>query len=312
MNNPSHSDFLEALSARMADEARDILEKLHAQESLGLFAGGKWLRSQLAYVLHAKYGDQFIEQTLAMELLHVSTLVHDDVIDHAELRRGESTISNIHGDGTGILAGDLLMMRSLEIAQKSMPAWLHREFVKTYEGICIAQNDELMWRGKLRTQEQYEKVSLGKTGLLYGFAAKLGCGASEGAAAYEKIVQDIAYAFQIVDDIDDMVTWLGDDTAHASKRAELDVELGNYTLPVILAFEKKKFAGPASIVRVSKSEWQKAILESHMVAKTVLEKAEHEIGNLPDSRQKTAFMAWAEPMIDQLEAKSATIDTLRI
>lgn len=310
----SQEEFLAAVNERVKREAGDILARLRCSDALGMVSQGKRLRALLLYSLSEQPGETSVVAASAIELFHAATLVHDDIIDEATTRRNQPTISHAHGLGTAMMVGDAFFARAAELARQSLPDELQAEFYELYVRIAEAQNDELLWRKKLRSEEVYRDISHGKTGLLYEFCVR---SAAKSPKVYEEIVARIAYAFQLVDDIDDAVMWRGEARTHASKLAEFDIDLGNITLPAILTLNRRgivseNFAGMDDIDLLSDDEWQYGIDESRKRAAALAHESRELLSGIASSEQKERFAAWAEPMIRQLETKSVTIDSLRV
>lgn len=309
----TRDEFLAAVNAAVRREAEKILVEFHCQDTLDMVSEGKRLRPLLVYGLSETVDEQTVQTAVAIELFHAATLVHDDIIDNASTRRGHPTISAAYSEGMAIMVGNALFARAVDLAGQSLSLERLHEFVELYTGVAVAQNDELLERGHLRSEQTYERICRGKTGLLYTFCVTVG----DAPAVYAEIVGQIAYAFQIVDDIDDLVTWRGEGQAHASKQAEFDIDLGNITLPVILAFARRgvnsqNFVDMAQIDELSQEDWTTGIDESRARAAALVATAREKLASIADSAQKTHFSVWAEPMMQQLETKSASIDSLHV
>jgi len=203
-----------------------------------LRAGGKRYRPLLAQVaaeLGGRPGPAPVEAGVAVELVHVGSLYHDDVIDEADSRRGEVSVNHNWTNTVAILAGDFLLARASEIA-----APLGEEAValiaRTYATLCEGQVQELHFEGDLsHGVDGYLQVIGGKTASLIRTSARLGAitgGADrETVDAISEWAWEMGIVFQIADDILDLVAseeWLG-------KPAGSDVGEGVYTLPVLLA-----------------------------------------------------------------------------
>jgi heptaprenyl diphosphate synthase len=204
----------------------------------GLAAGGKRYRPLLAQVaaeLGGKPGNEPIEAGVAVELVHLGSLYHDDVIDEAETRRGEVSVNENWTNTIAILAGDFLLARASEVA-----APLGTEAValiaRTYATLCEGQVLELQLANDLdHGPEEYYRVIGGKTASLIRTSARLG--AMTGGADPETIdaISDWAWemglVFQLADDVLDFVAseqWLG-------KPAGSDIGEGTFTLPLLYA-----------------------------------------------------------------------------
>jgi len=203
-----------------------------------LSAGGKRYRPLLAQVaaeLGGHQGTDSVEAGVSVELVHLGSLYHDDVIDEAETRRGQPSVNENWSNTVAILAGDFLLARASEIA-----APLGEEAValiaRTYATLCEGQVRELIYTDKLNHgTEGYYSVIGGKTASLIRTSARLG--AITGGAADDTVeaISDWAWemgmVFQITDDVLDLIA----SDEFLGKPAGSDIGEGTFTLPVILA-----------------------------------------------------------------------------
>ena len=201
-------------------------------------AGGKRYRPLLAQVaaeLGSVQGRAPVEAGVAVELVHLGSLYHDDVIDEAETRRGETSVNHNWTNTIAILAGDFLLARASEVA-----APLGEEAValiaRTYATLCEGQVRELQYEGTLdHGPNGYFRVIGGKTASLIRTSARLGAitgGAdSEAIEAISEWAWEMGIVFQMTDDVLDLVA----DESFLGKPAGSDIGEGVYTLPVILA-----------------------------------------------------------------------------
>ncbi len=207
-----------------------------------LAAGGKRYRPLLAQVAAEIGGDPGggpVAAGVAVELVHLGSLYHDDVIDEAESRRGAVAVNANWSNTVAILAGDFLLARASETA-----APLGTEAVsllaRTYADLCEGQIQELQLTGDLEQGlDGYTRVVRLKTASLIRTSARLGAmagGAPPGhVEAVSRWAHDVGMAFQITDDVLDLVAteeFLG-------KPAGSDIGEGTFTLPVLYAL-----AGP--------------------------------------------------------------------
>lgn len=204
----------------------------------GLGAGGKRYRPLLSAVaaeLGPSTGDGPVEAGVAVELVHLGSLYHDDVIDEADSRRGESSVNANWNNTVAILAGDFLLARASEVA-----APLGEEAValiaRTYATLCEGQVLELVFTDDLDHGEaEYFRVIGGKTASLIRTSARLGAmtaGADrETIEAISEWAWEMGMVFQITDDVLDLIA----DEEFLGKPAGSDIGEGTFTLPVLLA-----------------------------------------------------------------------------
>lgn len=207
----------------------------------GIRAGGKRYRPLLAQVAAELGPDRDaggpVEAGVAVELVHLGSLYHDDVIDEAETRRGQPSVNHNWTNTVAILAGDFLLARASEVA-----APLGEEAValiaRTYATLCEGQVLELQYTNDLsHGPEGYFQVIGGKTASLIRTSARLGAltaGATPDAVeAISEWAWEMGLVFQMTDDVLDFVA----DDDFLGKPAGSDIGEGVFTLPVLLAAE---------------------------------------------------------------------------
>lgn len=206
-----------------------------------LLAGGKRFRPLLA-LLAAEFGpaddDRRIEAGVAVELIHVGSLYHDDVIDEADTRRGAPSVNTNWSNTVAILAGDFLMARASETAATHLSQESVRLLAATYAELVEGQTRELQLLDSLgHTVEAYEKVIGGKTASLIRTSARLGAMAADAepdvVEALSVWAWELGMVFQIADDALDLVA----DEATIGKPAGSDIAEGTFTRPLLLAAE---------------------------------------------------------------------------
>ena len=206
-------------------------------------AGGKRLRP--AFVIAAALSldpmgdksesltDEMVRGGVAVELVHLGSLYHDDVMDEAETRRGIEAVNHRWGNLTAILAGDFLLAKASELAA-SLGTEVAELLAATIGHLCEGQVRELQLIYDIgRSEEQYLQAISGKTAALYATSCRIG-GIVSGAD--RSVVDQLsefghAYgmAFQVVDDILDLIAT----DEELGKPSGNDLREGVYTLPVI-------------------------------------------------------------------------------
>lgn len=177
--------------------------------------------------------DAMVQGGVAVELVHLGSLYHDDVMDEAETRRGIEAVNHRWGNLTAILAGDFLLAKASELAA-SLGTEVAELLAATIGRLCEGQVRELqLIYDVTRTEEQYLQAIAGKTAALYATSCRIG-GLVAGAnrAVVDRLTEfGHAYgmAFQVVDDILDLVAT----DEELGKPSGNDLREGVYTLPVI-------------------------------------------------------------------------------
>ncbi len=200
-------------------------------------AGGKRLRPAL-YLLCTKCGEADRQQTLpiamAIELIHMATLVHDDVIDNAEIRRGVPTASACWGNHTAVLAGDYLFAKAFSVVAALGKNDVLKILSDAVSSMCEGEiiQTHYMFNPDL-TEEDYLNLIAKKTADFMAVTCQLG-GMSAGlltdeVAALRRFGYLIGMAFQITDDILDLTA----SAPQLGKPVDNDLRNGIFTLPLI-------------------------------------------------------------------------------
>lgn len=206
-----------------------------------LAAGGKRIRPMLA-LLSGYFGDptdpRLVPASVALELVHVATLYHDDVIDEAESRHGVAS-ANARWDNTvAILTGDYLFARASEISTELGPE-VCRILAQTIAVLCDGQIREVdTARRTDQTQGKYLEVIRRKTAALIATSCRLGAMMSDAPPEHVDTLEDfgasLGLAFQLSDDIMDLKS----SQLELGKEPGVDLKEGVYTLPVLHALER--------------------------------------------------------------------------
>ena len=205
-------------------------------------AGGKRLRPMLTLgtaALCQYSGDRHIKLAACVEFIHTATLLHDDVVDASELRRGKLTANSVWGNQPSVLVGDFLFSRAFQLMVSD--GSLHVLKLLSNASAVIAEGEvhQLLTTNDTTTSESdYLEVIQSKTAELFSAAARIGAVVSDRPKIEEEALAaygtNLGVAFQLVDDALD----------YSARQAELgktigdDFSEGKITLPVILAFRR--------------------------------------------------------------------------
>ena len=213
-------------------------------------SGGKRLRPLVLLLAGRSYDydlDRLVPAAAGVELLHTASLVHDDTIDRAALRRGKPTLNSMLSSGAVILLGDYLFAQSAMLAAATGNPRVVAIFASTLADICDGQLREMFHAHRLdQSREEYEKRIFGKTAALFAGSAEMGAllgrapeSHVDGLRAYGA---DVGMAFQIIDDVLD----LREGTQRLGKPAGNDLRQGTVTLPTMLYAMRLSPHEPAS------------------------------------------------------------------
>ncbi|QTM99657.1 heptaprenyl diphosphate synthase component II [Sediminibacillus dalangtanensis] len=269
-----------------------------------LQAGGKRLRPVFV-LLAAKFGHYDIERmktiAVSMELIHMASLVHDDVIDESELRRGEPTVKSKWDNRVAMYTGDYIFARSLEYLTSLEKPRAHKQLSETIVELCIGEVEQI--RDKYVVNQNvrnYLRRIKRKTALLISSSCRLGAIAAEVPEPYEKALYRYGYhigmSYQIIDDILDFTAT----EKELGKPAGSDLLQGNLTLPVFYAMEdplfrtelKTLFDDPSRLTNrdirpfIDRIKASGAIERSYDLSEKYLLKAYQSLDELPDIKAK--------------------------
>ncbi len=205
-------------------------------------ANGKMLRPALI-LLAGRLGRRprdLTDLAAAVELLHVATLIHDDVIDEAATRRGVPTVHAVHGVKGAVLAGDWLFSRCFRLASESSSPENARALAALIGALCaeeIHQDlERFLWP---RSERNYLRKIAGKTAALIALSLRVGAAETRASASVVSALTRAGWAagmaFQIVDDVLDYEA----DAGALRKPVAADFRDGLCTLPLILALERE-------------------------------------------------------------------------
>jgi geranylgeranyl pyrophosphate synthase len=242
-----------------------------------LSAGGKRLRPALTLICAQLCGDdgespnaRIVTCAAAIELTHTTTLLHDDVVDQADTRRGRPTARLLWGNETSVLVGDYLFAQVfVTAAQKGFGELMQPLAIATAQ-MCAGELLETQTRGYFEMSEkQYREIIALKTASLVDCACRLGAMAMDAdEATVEKLARfghDIGMAFQIVDDVFDITATEG----RIGKPVGNDIREGDITLPMLRALQvcpeseqaelRRILSAAAKEAEVSEADVQRAL-----------------------------------------------------
>jgi octaprenyl-diphosphate synthase len=206
-----------------------------------LFSGGKRLRP-LLMVLSARLcgynGDQDKIYSTIFEYLHAATLLHDDLVDGASIRRGKPVAHSIFGKSTAVLVGDFLLARGLSIAAKTQKIKVIEIIAGITENMSQGEIHQLLKKEHFdMTESEYLEIIRRKTAVLIQGACHVGALLANASMDCENALAEyghqVGMAFQMADDLLDYTS----DTIVLGKTVGADLREGKLTLPVIHAIE---------------------------------------------------------------------------
>jgi octaprenyl-diphosphate synthase len=235
------SEDMAVVDAELARLTREGLSPATDSAAHLLEAGGKRIRPLTVLLSAACFGPvppAARDLAVVAELVHLATLLHDDVVDDGQERRGRPTPRRLWGNAVSVLAGDLLLTHALERTAATALAAVLSDLVATLRRLVDGEVVQLRGRTDLDLREEvYFRIVRDKTASLFAWAARAGAAAgrasADAAAALGDFGARVGVAFQLVDDVLD---YQGD--PHATGKALLtDLVEGKLTLPLVRAIE---------------------------------------------------------------------------
>lgn len=226
---------VESTLARAVETEDSLMRRLLGMVLPG---GGKRLRPALALLsgrINRHEPEPLVSFAAALEMLHTATLVHDDIVDDAGLRRGEETLNVRLNNSIAVLVGDYMFAQSAAHVAATGHLDVIKSFAQASMAVIGGQIDEAWADGGVNlTSEQYMRRIGSKTAALFALAAEGGALLSDAPEAVASDLgrygYDLGLAFQIVDDILDVVG----DQRDMGKPVGNDIRQGTVTLPAIL------------------------------------------------------------------------------
>lgn len=271
-------------------------------------SGGKRIRP-LMTIASTRLFDQTTDRpyrlAAAVEFIHTATLLHDDVVDESDQRRGQPSANTVFGNQSSVLVGDFLFSRAFELMVADGSIEVLRILSNAAAVITEGEVLQLSIQSKLETTlEQYLEVIAAKTAVLFSAACEIGPVIAGQPANIQKALHDYGHnlgmAFQIADDLLDYQA----DESELGKTVGDDFREGKMTSPVIFAlqtasesdkeFWKRTFEGhniTENDLQTAKTliKAQKADQKTHDLAVSFVEKAKSALSAIPPSPLKTTL-----------------------
>ncbi|WP_025729096.1 heptaprenyl diphosphate synthase component II [Heyndrickxia ginsengihumi] len=274
-----------------------------------LKAGGKRIRPVFV-LLGAKFGDYHIQQVknvaVALELIHMATLVHDDVIDDSELRRGKPTVKAEWDNRIAMYTGDYILATALQYMTKIDNILAHQVLSNSLVEVCIGEIEQI--KDKYRFDQHlkdYLRRIKRKTALLIAISCQLGAISTNAEEKVHRTLFRFGYyvgmSYQIIDDILDFTGT----EEQLGKPAGEDLRQGNITLPALFAMEDERIKKKIERVHEHTTKEEMSIIiqsiidcgaieRSYEVSQKYLKKALETLDMLPNQRIKKTLAQLAK------------------
>jgi len=235
----SEMTAMEALMRRTLSNTDPFVDEI-VQYSLQI--GGKRLRPALVFLTGKTVGhitEQHVQAAAALEFVHTATLIHDDILDGATIRRHLETFNVRWNAQIGVLAGDLLLTKALELITQTGEMNVIRALTEACKQTCEGELRQIGAMGRFdMSTEEYVQIIAGKTAPLLACSAEIGAfyasATSPVIERFRSFGQKLGLAFQIIDDVLDLVG----ETDTAGKTLRTDLIHRKPTLPLILYLQE--------------------------------------------------------------------------
>lgn len=237
---------LDMVERRLHDEVHTSQYNLKKASAHLLKAGGKRIRPVFV-LLAGKFGRydvaKLTQVAAALELIHMASLVHDDVIDDAATRRGTPTVKSEWGDRMAMYTGDYIFARALVLLAEFSDVRIHQLLSESIVAMCEGEIEQIRdFYNKEQNLRTYLRRIKRKTALLLSVSCTLGAMVAECSPREVRLLERYGYnagmAFQIIDDILDLTST----PKKLGKPVGSDLRQGNLTLPVLFALQNSRDA----------------------------------------------------------------------
>ena len=316
MRKPSLEPLMALVGDDLAKVNRAILDRLESRVPLIpqlaghlIASGGKRLRPILTLAssrMCGYTGERHVGLAASVEFIHTATLLHDDVVDDSDLRRGSATANALWGNQASVLVGDFLFTRAFQFMVEDGSLEVLRVLANASAVIAEGEVLQLESANDLDTsEEQYMEIITAKTAALFAAACRIGALIASRPSREEKALEsygrNLGIAFQLVDDALDYSA----QQATLGKTIGDDFSEGKITLPVILAFGRGNAEERSFWRRVMEEVDQRdgdleraiGLLHAHGALQDSVDRARHygsiardALGLFPDSEVRRALI----------------------
>jgi octaprenyl-diphosphate synthase len=251
-------DDLDDIEKALSDNLNPYLDLVSEVAGHILFSGGKRLRP-LLMILSARIcgydGDYEKTFSTALEYLHAATLLHDDLVDEATLRRGKPVAHSKWGSSITVLVGDYLLARALSISAGTGRLRVVQILAGLTENMSQGEVHQLMRKGDISlTEDEYKEVIRRKTAMLFEAACRVSAIIADATEEQEKALAEYGHnlgiAFQMADDLFDYTL----QTSDFGKEVGADLREGKLTLPVIYALQQARSGDRDLMIKIIRDQ----------------------------------------------------------
>jgi octaprenyl-diphosphate synthase len=311
--------FLEAVHARLVEQVNEFDSAINPYAEHVLSGHGKHLRPALvALTANAlgKLNEPHTKVAVIIEMVHLATLVHDDVMDEGEIRRGRPTLAARWGNEIAVLFGDCLFAQALKLAASFPTPEICRTVAMSTNTVCSGEILQTQHRRDFQLSlGEYFRVLEMKTAELFALSSELAAYLSGASSVQQAALRQFGLAFGTAYQVyDDCVDLFGSEAA-AGKSLGTDLAKGKLTLPVLLLWERATTAERARLEYLV-HDWQDGALvevgallaqydtltPSVASIHQYLEKARRMLRAMPESHGRACLLGLTEYLARQTDA----------
>jgi len=238
--------FLEKVAAQLALQISAFEPEIAGYAQYALVSQGKQLRPALVALSGAAAGrtsENLVTVAVIIEMVHLATLVHDDVMDAAQMRRRRPTLAANWGNEISVLLGDCLFAQAVKLAAGFPTTEICRAVASATKTVCSGEILQTQQRGNFQlTLEEYFRMLAMKTAELFALSCELGSGQTKAPAPIRTALRNygmaLGTAYQVYDDCLDL---FGQEF-EAGKSLGTDLANGKFTLPILMAWKRAEDA----------------------------------------------------------------------
>jgi len=305
---------MEQVEHLLHETLKGVEEPLHSMLSRSL-CGGKRLRAALVILAGQMFvpsSAPFFGLAAAVEMLHVATLIHDDLVDESPMRRGHKTLHATWSAGAAVLAGDYLLAQATALIAELKHPRILGLFAEALCTLCAGEIKQMFpVQGKRKQREDYYLSIEAKTASLFAAAIEMAGILAEARepeiAALRRFARELGISFQIVDDVLDLTS----NESQLGKPAGSDLRQGLLTLPALYYLEQVQDDAAISAVLSGQYEEQRvqaaieAICSSGAIEASLAEARAHArqgqeaLATLPDSAARQMLYSLTEYVVQR-------------
>ncbi|MGB7768778.1 MAG: polyprenyl synthetase family protein [Verrucomicrobiia bacterium] len=316
--------FLQAVTQQLIEQVNGFDPQIVPYAQYALNGGGKHLRPTLVALAANTIGettDAHVNAAVIIEMVHLATLVHDDVMDEAEIRRSQPTLAANWGNEIAVLFGDCLFAQALKLAASFPTPEVCRAVAMATNTVCSGEILQTRHRRKFRvSQREYFRVIEMKTAELFTLSCDLAGFLSGAKPEHRTALRQFGAAFGTAYQVyDDCVDLFGSEAA-AGKSLGTDLAKGKLTWPVLLAWERANAAERAHLENLV-MDWQpenfpvvnemldkyETFEPTREVISHFLDQSRRALHGLPESNGRAGLLKLADFLAQQTDALAVCV-----